>query len=67
MILLLGCDKLLRLRPQGATAARRTKGTACRSKLAALEALWENVSQSPEAIESPEWHKEILDERRGSS
>jgi hypothetical protein len=33
-------------------------------KLAAMEALWEDLSKSPEAIESPEWHKEILDERR---
>ena len=32
-------------------------------KLAAMEALWEDLSRSPEAIESPEWHKEILDER----
>jgi hypothetical protein len=33
-------------------------------KLAAMEALWENLSRSPEAIESPEWHKVIVDERR---
>jgi hypothetical protein len=33
-------------------------------KLAAMEALWEDLSRSPEAIESPDWHKEILDERR---
>ena len=33
-------------------------------KLAAMEELWEDLSRSPEAIESPEWHKEILDERR---
>jgi hypothetical protein len=33
-------------------------------KLAAMEALWEDLSRSPETIESPEWHKEILDERR---
>jgi len=33
-------------------------------KLAAMEALWEDLSRSPEAIESPEWHKDILDERR---
>ena len=35
-----------------------------REKLAAMEALWEDLSRSPEAIESPEWHKEILEERR---
>ncbi len=33
-------------------------------KLAAMEALWEDLSRTPEAIETPEWHKEILDERR---
>jgi putative addiction module component len=33
-------------------------------KLAAMEALWEDLSRSPETIESPEWHKEILDDRR---
>jgi len=33
-------------------------------KLAAMEFLWEDLSRSPEAIESPEWHKEILDDRR---
>ena len=33
-------------------------------KLAVMESLWEDLSRSPDAIESPEWHKEILDERR---
>jgi len=33
-------------------------------KLATMEALWEDLSRSPDAIESPEWHSEILDERR---
>ncbi len=33
-------------------------------KLVAMESLWEDLSRTPEAIESPEWHKEILDERR---
>ena len=32
-------------------------------KLAAMEALWEDLSRSPEAIESPEWHKDVLVER----
>jgi len=35
-----------------------------KEKLAAMEALWEDLSRSPETIESPEWHKDILDERR---
>ena len=33
-------------------------------KLAAMESLWEDLSRSPAAIESPEWHKDILDNRR---
>ena len=33
-------------------------------KLAAIESLWEDLSRSPESIESPTWHKDILDERR---
>ena len=33
-------------------------------KLAAMESLWDDLSRTPEAIESPGWHKEILDDRR---
>jgi hypothetical protein len=33
-------------------------------KLAAMELLWEDLARSPESVESPEWHKDILDERR---
>jgi hypothetical protein len=29
-----------------------------------MEALREDLSRSAEVIESPEWHREILDERR---
>jgi len=29
-----------------------------------MESLWEDLSRSPQAIESPEWHNNILDERR---
>ncbi|MEK6803619.1 MAG: addiction module protein [Nitrospirota bacterium] len=32
-------------------------------KLAAMESLWEDLTRTPEAIESPAWHKDILDER----
>jgi len=32
-------------------------------KLAVMESLWEDLSRSSAAIESPEWHKEILDQR----
>lgn len=33
-------------------------------KLAAMESLWEDLARTPDAIESPAWHKDILDERR---
>ncbi len=33
-------------------------------KLAAMELLWEDLARSPEKVESPEWHKDILDARR---
>ena len=33
-------------------------------KLAAMESLWEELARTPEAIESPAWHKDILDGRR---
>lgn len=33
-------------------------------KLAAMEFLWEDLSRTPEVVESPAWHKEVLAERR---
>jgi hypothetical protein len=35
-----------------------------KEKLAAMELLWEDLTRSPESVESPSWHKDILDERR---
>lgn len=32
-------------------------------KLALMELLWEDIVRTPEAIESPTWHKTTLDER----
>ena len=32
-------------------------------KLALMEVLWEDLARTPEAIESPEWHKNVLNER----
>jgi putative addiction module component (TIGR02574 family) len=32
-------------------------------KLALMELLWEDLARTPEAIESPAWHKTTLDER----
>jgi len=34
-----------------------------KEKLAVMESLWEDLSRSPDSIESPEWHKEILEQR----
>ena len=32
-------------------------------KLQAMEALWEDLSRNAEALESPEWHRGVLEER----
>ena len=33
-------------------------------KLEAMEALWADISRRPAELPSPDWHKDILDERR---
>jgi hypothetical protein len=40
------------------------KDMTLREKLAAMEALWEDLSRTPATIESPAWHKDVLDERQ---
>lgn len=35
-----------------------------REKLAAMESLWEDLARTPEAVESPTWHRDVFDERR---
>ena len=40
------------------------KDMSLHEKLPAMESLWEDLARTPEAIESPAWHKDILDERR---
>jgi len=40
------------------------KKMTIQEKLSAMELLWDDLTRSPETIESPEWHKTILDERR---
>lgn len=32
-------------------------------KLEVMEALWQDLSRNADALESPEWHKSVLDER----
>lgn len=39
------------------------KDMTLKEKLEAMESLWEDLARTPEAIESPAWHKEVLDER----
>ena len=34
-----------------------------REKLLVMEALWDNISRAEAALEVPQWHKDILDER----
>lgn len=41
------------------------KDMTLQEKLATMELLWEDLARSPESVESPDWHKDILDERRG--
>jgi len=33
-------------------------------KLALLEAVWAEISPDPDELEVPQWHKDLLDERR---
>ncbi|MBS0165914.1 addiction module protein [Nitrospira sp. CMX1] len=40
------------------------KAMSLHEKLTAMEALWEDLARTPEDIESPAWHKDVLDERR---
>jgi len=40
------------------------KDMTLRDKLAAMESLWEDLARTPEVVESPTWHRDILDERR---
>lgn len=40
------------------------KDMSLHEKLAATESLWEDIVCISEAIESPAWHKDILDECR---
>ena len=40
------------------------KDMTLQEKLAVMESIWEDLARTPESIESPAWHKDILDERR---
>ena len=32
-------------------------------KLQLMEAIWEDLGRNSDALDSPEWHKDVLDER----
>lgn len=34
------------------------------SKLELMEALWDDLSRTPDKLESPEWHESVIQERR---
>jgi hypothetical protein len=40
------------------------KDMTLQEKLAAMEMLWDDLARSPESVESPGWHKDILEGRR---
>jgi hypothetical protein len=40
------------------------KDMSLQVKLAAKELLWEDLARSPESLESPRWHKDVVEERR---
>lgn len=40
------------------------KDMCLHEKLSAVESLWEGLARTPDIIESPAWHKNILDECR---
>jgi hypothetical protein len=40
------------------------KDMTLQEKLAARELLWDDLARSPESVEAPGWHKDVLDARR---
>ena len=38
-----------------------------KGKLAIMEPFWEDLARTPGAIESPRWHKTVLDRRSAST
>ncbi len=40
------------------------KNMTLQEKLEAMEALWDDLAQAAESVESPHWHKDILEQRR---
>jgi hypothetical protein len=40
------------------------KDMTLQEKIAVMESIWEDLARTPDAIESPAWHKDVLDKRR---
>lgn len=41
-----------------------TKHLSREEKLRVMEALWDDLSKDPEQVESPHWHRNVLEERK---
>jgi hypothetical protein len=39
------------------------KDMTLQEKLGAMELLWDDLARSPESVESPGWHRDVLDAR----
>lgn len=39
------------------------KDMTLEEKLAVMDSIWEDLAHTPDAIESPAWHEDILNER----
>jgi len=39
------------------------KEMTLKEKLAVMELIWEDLVRTPDALESPAWHRDILEER----
>lgn len=45
------------------TAIEQIHQMPLHEKLIIMEAIWEDISREKDALEIPQWHKDILDER----
>jgi putative addiction module component (TIGR02574 family) len=53
-------EKLAGLRPMSETI--EIKHLSREEKLRVMEAIWEDLAREPEQLESPDWHREALEE-----
>jgi putative addiction module component (TIGR02574 family) len=44
-------------------AAQQLSELTLQEKLQLMEALWQDLSRTAGALESPEWHREVLEDR----